>query len=62
MGYGAYVEAQDGADLHLDFPTVVGGPRTPAPSRFVQGLHQESVRASRQTAGAHAELPDALGG
>ena len=59
MGYSAYVEAQDGADLHLDFPTVVGGPRTPLPSRVVRALHQESVMASRQTAGAHAELPDA---
>ena len=59
MGYDAYVETQDGADLHLDFPTVVGGERTPLPSRVVRALHQESVRAFRQTAGAHAELPDA---
>ena len=59
MGYGAFVEAQDGGDLHLDFPTFVGGPRTPLPSRVVQGLHQESMWASRHTAGAQAEVPDA---
>ena len=59
MGYGTYAEAQDGADLHLDLPRVMGGPRAPLPSRVVRALHQESVRAFRQTAGAHAELPDA---